>query len=546
MHPLYTLLAERVASGLRRSAINKCSKWSCEYRMMGQPFPGQWSWEHHPWLQEMHDCASELMIGQKAAQMGYTETALNKCFYTIDMKGTSVLYVLPASKPDASDFSTSRFDPALESSPHLKTLFTDVQNINHKRAGYANLFIRGSKSRSQMKSVPAGLVILDEVDEMNQKNISLVFERTSGQLQKQIFMLSTPTIDKYGINYYFLQSTQEHYHFRCPHCSKMTELIYPDCLKITADNILDQNIVNSYLLCKECKHKLEHAEKVYFLKNGEWVKSHQDRLSRGFYINQLYSMTVTPLNLAQAVFNAQKDPADEQELYNSKFGVTHAVKGARVSDNDIELCLGDYLQLKANPVGAFITIGVDVGTWLHYVIKQWFLTSITDSTDLHANAKCRIIRFGKVEHFEELDKLVYKYHPQGVVIDANPERRKSYEFAARFDGIVRACFYGRGISGRQVVMHPDESHTMSVDRTSWLDLTLGRYKQHTITLPRDTDAEYRDHIKALVRIYEKDKDGNPTGRYVKGTEDDHYAHADNYAEIALDVALSAMKNEDIR
>ncbi len=544
MHRLEQLLHERVASGLRRHAISSCSKWSCEYRMMGQPFPGRWSWEHHPWLKDMHDCESELMVGQKSAQMGYTETALNKTFYAIDMNGTSVLYVLPASKPDASDFSTSRFDPALESSAHLKSLFTDVQNINHKRAGYANLFIRGSKSRSQMKSVPAGLVILDEVDEMNQKNISLVFERTSGQLKKQIFMLSTPTIDKFGINYYYLQTTQEHYFFRCPHCSKMTELVFPECLMITAEHVLDKNISNSHLICKECKQKLEHASKATWLKGGEWVKTHSDRAARGFYINQLYSMTITPLNLATAYFNAQKDPADEQEFHNSKIGVTHAVKGARVTEADIEACKGSYLQLKTSPEGSFVTIGIDVGTWLHYVIKQWWLSQ-EGSTDLNVNTKCRIIRYGKVQHFEELDRLVGKYRPQGIVIDANPERRKAYEFAARFDGLVKACFYGRGISGRQVIMHPDESHTMSVDRTSWLDMTLGRYKQHTVTLPTDTDQEYRTHIKALVRIYEKDKDGNPTGRYVKGTEDDHYAHADNYAEIALQVAASLMRNEDI-
>ena len=130
---------------------------------MGQPYPGLLNHKHHPWTKAMRDCEDEFIVGQKAAQLGFTEVALDKCFYAIDIKGLSVMYVLPASNPDASDFSTSRFDPALELSPHLEHLFSEVKNIGHKRAGSANLYLRGSRSRSQLKSVPVGLLILDEM-----------------------------------------------------------------------------------------------------------------------------------------------------------------------------------------------------------------------------------------------------------------------------------------------------------------------------------------------------------------------------------------------
>jgi hypothetical protein len=44
---------------------------------------------------------------------------------------------------------------------------------------------------------------------------------------------------------------------------------------------------------------------------------------------------------------------------------------------------------------------------------------------------------------------------------------------------------------------------------------------------------------SIVRIYEKDVDGNPIGKYVKaGSDDDHFAHARNYSEIALPLAAS--------
>ena len=510
---------------------------------MGNPFPGPWDTVHHPWLENMLDCKSELMIGQKAAQMGFTEVALNKCFFAIDIEGTSVLYVLPASTPDAKDFSTSRFDPALENCKHLQMLFTDVKNIHHKRAGFANLFIRGSRSRSQLKSIPAGLIILDEVDEMNQNNISLVFERVSGQVQKQIMMVSTPTIDNAGINYYYKQTTQEHYFFKCPHCSKWTELVYPDCLVITAETLIDTNIVNSHLICKECKGILDHNTKIDWLK-GKWVPQFEDRLARGFYINQMYSMTVRPFELAQSFFRAQKDPADEQEFYNSKLGTTHIVEDAKLNDGLIEKCKGGYKQQEYPPPGSFLTIGVDVGKSLHYVVKQWFLKeSIT--SDINTLTTCRNLKYGKVDHFEQLDLLVRRYRPAAVVVDANPERRKAYEFACRFPGLVKLCFYGRGVTGKQINTNEDEQ-TVTVDRTSWMDLTLGRYRAKTIQLPIDLDAEFIEHLKAPVRIYKKDMDGNPIGKYETGHEADHYAHADTYAEIALQLGMCLMRNEDIR
>src|SRR5688572_6886566 len=141
MKEMELLFRERIASGLRRSSLTKCSRWACEYRFMGQPFPGRWSFDHHPWLKEPHDTEHKKNIVQKAAQMGFTEWALNLCFYTMDIKGKDVLYVLPAKTPDAGDFSSGRFDAALEESAHLENMFSDVKNIGHKRAGTRNMYI---------------------------------------------------------------------------------------------------------------------------------------------------------------------------------------------------------------------------------------------------------------------------------------------------------------------------------------------------------------------------------------------------------------------
>jgi len=553
-HSLKTVMANRIASGLKRKTITTCSKWAESYRVMGQPFPGLWRFDHHPWAIDMHDCNSEMMVGQKAAQMAYTETALNKTFFAIDVKGLSVMYVLPASKPDASDFSTSRFDPALELSTHLADMFSNVKNVGHKRAGSANLFIRGSRSRSQLKSVPVAKIIFDEVDEMVQENIPLAFERASGQSEDDIqnFLLSTPTIDKYGINAYFCDSSQDHYFFKCPRCGRLTELT-EECLIITADSISDVAIKNSHIICKECKGILPHEEKSLFLIDksrggtAQWVAQKDNQMARGFQINQLYSMVMPPYKIAISKIKAETNPADEQEFHNSKMGVTHTVAGAKIADVDIENCIGTHKKVSSYTHNSLTTMGVDVGKWLHVEIDEWYLdTHAIPSVDISLMAKSKLLLETKVKNFEELDELMIQFGIKYCVIDANPERRKAFEFAQRFWGRVSMCIYGNNVSGKSIHKKAEEEHMVTVDRTSWLDLSLGRVKRHAISLPVDVSLEYKDHLKAPVRIYKKDKDGNPVGSYVTGHEADHFAHARNYAEIALPLGAGLMTSQDVK
>jgi hypothetical protein len=543
MHDLQALLAERISSGLKRRSVVSCSHWAETYRVMGKPFPGKWSFEHHPWARGIHDCKAELVIGEKAAQMAYTESALNKAFFHIDVKAESVLYILPAATPDAGDFSASRFDPALELSPHLQNLFSDVQNVGHKRAGSASLFIRGSRSRSQMKSLPVSLIIADEVDEMNQKNLTLAFERTSGQIDKQAFLLSTPTVENFGIDDYFKNSSQNHYFFKCPCCSKLTELTFPECLVITAETPNDPRIKDSHIICRECKGLLAQEQKPYYLKNGIWVPSYTDRLSEGFHISQLYSMTVKPQDLALSYLKAQLDATEEQEFFNSKLGKPHAVAGAKVSDADIHACMCDHKKTLVAPKSGIVCMGVDVGTWLHYEISQYFFDE-NYASDINLLSKARVINEGKLLHFEELDTLMVSLGIQFCVIDANPERRKAFEFASRFPGHVLTCFYGTS-SGRIVSMHKEEERAITVDRTCWMDLALTRFRNRKIMLPADCSLEYKEHVKAPTRVYEKDQNGNPVGRYVTGNEADHMAHSRTYCEIALPFAVGMAQCQDV-
>lgn len=546
MHQLKELLLNNIAAGLKRKSVTEPSRWAIQYRVMGQPFPGPWNFKYHPWLKEMHDSKAELNVGQKSAQMGYSEAVLNITFFEMDVNGRSCLYVLPAKTPDATDFSASRFDPALDLSNHLSNLFSDVKNVGHKRAGAANLFIRGSKARGGLKSIPVGFIVLDEVDEMTQNNIPLAFERVSGQRHHKIWMLSTPTIPGFGINKYYTDTTQERFFFKCPSCSRFIELTFPESLEIIGTHPTDPELSRTFLKCQLCKTKLNHEEKHIFLANNEWVKEYPNRAARGFHINQMYSSTVLPSFIAKKYFLGLKDQASEQEFYNSALGRTHIVDGARLTEANIEATIGNYRTKRIYQGNKIVTMGIDVGRELHYEVDEWTLPAVLND-DVNVLAKPRVIAYGKVKDFLNLYQIMMDQAVVYAVIDAQPERRKSIEFAQAFYKRVKTCFYGRGLTGKNVSISPEEEHQITVDRTSWLDLALGRFKAGTITTPLDIDLEYKAQLQALIRVPKKDDDGNITFRYEHAdNEPDHYAHARCYAEIALIFAVGIGDNTNIK
>lgn len=548
MHALEQVFAETIIAGLKRKSIKQCSKWAMSYRIAGgQTNPGPWNFRLHPWSRAMHDSNAPFNAGMKSAQMAYTETLMNRTFFKMDIDGVNCLYVFPNKNPDASDFSTSRFDPALELSPHLKQMFSDVKNIGHKRAGPANLWIRGSNSRIGLKSIDPSFVALDEVDEMNQENIQLAYRRTDGQLASQIWAISTPTVPEYGIHSMFLQSSQERWFFQCPNCWKEITLEFPDCFVLIGDSLLDPRIKESHVICPLCKKKIEHTDKVKSQQEtGLWIPQIPELVTerRGFYVNQLSSCVKTPDKIAITAIEARDNKSAEQELWNSIAGLPHVVDGARIDDNHINACIGTRKMGDLYPKFKVVTMGTDVGKWFHYEIAGWTIQKL--GPDLNMCAEPEILQVGAVTKLHEIKQLMREFQVHFIVLDKQPEERLIYEFCCEHWGRAKRCHYARGIGSKKMVVSPNEDeHLVSVNRTFWLDTSLGRIRSKRAKLPKDTPADYRTHLKNLVKRYKEDNDGGDVSVYIK-TGPDHFAHARNYNEIALPLALSLATNQNIR
>jgi len=548
-------LRQALGEGLLSNNLRLCSRWAEHRRVMGAPFSGPYGFARHPWCREIHDSKAAWTVAMKAAQLGVTETGINRAFFTLDRSKRDVLYVLPTAL-NASDFSKARFATALKLSPYLKNLFVDTNTVGLKSTGTNVLYIRGSRGDSNLKSIPVSELVLDELDEMDTHAVWLALERLSGQVEKHILAISTPTVPKYGIHKLYLTSTQEHFFFPCPHCSRWTELVWPDCVEIIGESVNDPRCKESFLKCKECKHPLDHEAKQEFLAQGGWQATEPNvspEESRGFYINQLYSSTVTPSELVIAYHRGMGDEAANTEFHCSKLGVPFIGEGAQVTDAMIEACIKGHSINDSRPqIGGdrLVTMGVDQGKIGYISVVDWMFDQ-HPGNDISAAAIGKLLWFGKFSgetDWDYLGELMREWQVLACVVDADPFTNDARRFAKRFHGYVWLTRYRRGQTAKEVAISEEDTGApfATVDRSNWLSCTLGRFKTTPprILLPRDISFEYREHVKNLVRTYKKDDRGNLAAEYVS-TGADHFAHSLCYADIGLTLAPITAGGADV-
>ena len=499
-----------------------CSRFAEKNRTMGQPYPGPLTHRYHPWTREIRDCQARMMVAQKCAQSGYTEAGLDRAFWDLVVNLRDVLYVLPDDGA-ASDFSSGRVNPAIEMSRRLSEHFTDCNNVGHKRAGAVNLYIRGAKSRTGLKSVPVANLVLDELNEMPENNVELVFERVSGQPEEivRIAMFSTPTIPDFGISEFIKSSSRAEFYITCPNCKKRIPLHWPRnfCLDRVA------------VVCHLCDKVIpfDRETKVAMLATGEWVHEFPELRKRGagyYNLNQLYSCSVSPQTIKEAWNKAQIKVAAEQEFFNSKMGLPHVAAGAKLSVTDVRNCHTDDPMVTSAPIS---TIGVDVGKWYYWAASEWAKIDANGRDDEPLNWRRRLLCAGKCLSTEELAEVFYRFNPRRIVVDAQPETREVRRLAKVFK-VLWLCWI-KEISDTMRVREPLRS--LDINRTEWLDLLFDRVRRGKghFLIPRTVGKEFEDHLTVPTRVYVRDRKGNVLARYQSPGED-HYAFAATLDEVA--------------
>lgn len=494
--------------------INKKLSYSQKKEIGKESFPyfcsefisledGKFSFEDHPYLLEIYSEHHPNTVIEKASQTGGTVFALLKALWAckfIFSKGA--IYFFP-TKTDIIDFTKGRVNPILEKNKIFREGLkdTDTDSVGMKKIGKSFIYFRGMESKVQAKSVPADLILFDELDEIKPSSRKLAEDRIDHSDFKWTIELSIPSIPSYGIDSNFQKSDQRFYMFKCSHCNKWHNLEeeFPNCLREVDGEVKR--------ICTNCDGEISLKDKT------EWVPKYPSRKDlRGYHLSQLFSCKIDLKKLLK-----EFQTTDHLDIfYNSKIGLPYVIGAEQLDFSTLKNnCSKEAEQLNSNE---YNYMGVDQGKVLYITIGRM--------EDSHP----RVFALKEYKNFEELDKLMISYKIRLCVIDAMPEIRKAKEFAKRFPFKVYLNYYNSNLKGE--TKWNEKEKTIEVDRTYSLDIS-GNELLNTIFPRFSPKVEvFINHCKALIKKLKVDeKTGSEKYTYLN-TGADHYRHSFNYFILA--------------
>jgi hypothetical protein len=490
-----------------RAVAEPLAAWALRrIRLDGKPF----SFEGHEFLRAIYDDRAPHIVLSKAAQIGGTTAAILRAIHTCII-GLDVIYFFP-TRSDVLDFSRARVNPLVAENAFLAKLMTDTDTMGVKKIGDAHLYFRGMQSSVGMKSVPADLIVFDELDEAEPQAKAMARERLGHSDYKRIVELSNPSLPDYGIDEIYQRSDQRHWTVRCAACNTWTALDqeFPRKLGQDVRIIRPRKGGGFYRACPKCEAALDMAQ-------GEWVPELPSRSIHGYRISQLISSKVDPGEILEE-YRTTRYP---DRFFNLKIGIPWADLERRVDAATVLALCGDEPVLESN--AAECSMGVDTGKALHVVILQ----------DVEPyDGRQRLVHLCECHDFAELDALMKRFHVDLCVIDSLPETHATREFANAHHGVVYMSQFVESQRGEP--RWDSDTHMVAVNRTDALDASRAALRQGRVILPRRQPImeEFATHISADAKVLDEDEEtGIKKYRYVK-TGTNHYSFAFTYAWMA--------------
>lgn len=466
------------------------------------------SFERHEYLRALYDETSPYVVVMKAAQVGGTTWAVLKALHAA-LTGYDVIYYSP-TRTGGLEFSKARVDPLIEENTLLADQVT-TDTAGFKRIGGARVYFRGTRSSVDLKSVPADLVVLDELDEVAPKARLQAKARLHHSAYRFILELSNPSVPDFGIHEAYQLSDQRHWMIKCPsnHWTCL-EMEFPVRLGQEVKILKRRADGSCFAACVTCGAELD-------VSCGQWVASWPDRDIRGYQISQLICPTVDPAD----ILNEYENTRFPDVFYNLRLGGPYTDLERRLEASFLLTLCGSEPMLESSDERCFM--GVDTGTQLHAVILQ---------RDPDQPPKHRLVRLEVCNDFARIDDLMRRFRVRTCVIDGLPEQHASRAFAARHPNKVFLHFFNEHQRGEFAFNR--DAHKVESNRTEALDASRAALRERLIVLPRQEPVVemFARHNSADAKKLEEDPEtGLRNYRYFK-TGENHFSSAVTYAWIA--------------
>ncbi|MCL4295662.1 MAG: phage terminase large subunit family protein [Anaerolineae bacterium] len=495
----------------------------------------QFDLSRHLYLKDIYNETAREIIVKKASQLGLSEWLVSYALHACDERKLDVVYLMPTER-GVSDFSQTRFGPALEASPYLAGIIVGgadksgkrgSDQVMLKRVGDSFLYFRGGQvskegKAHQLKSIPGDVLVLDELDEMDSRAPEIARKRLSHSETAEVRAISTPTYPGRGIDLEWARSDQREWFLKCGHCGQWQFLTINHIVTVWDD--LERPVAwhgqaeeRAFAACRKCGREMDRLAK------GVWVPQFPGREVAGFHPTRLISPLADLLAIVQSLQTTNE--TKRRETVNQDLGETYTPRGGQLTDEILDACRREYGHgpyPNERPV-----MGVDVGKVLHGVIRGERGPASGEWPQRWA---------GEMESWDELGRMMRRFKVKRVVIDAEPETTKAREFQAAWPpGVVWLAYVVGPSKDIDPIQWNEEELRLNMDRTRTLDKVLARFYEGKNTLPANAREvkDYYAQLKAPVRVLETNQRGRTVATYIeKGP--DHLAFAENFCMAAME------------
>lgn len=489
-----------------------------------------------PYLVELYRHIHEWhsFVAIKAAQVGLTELLfLNNLREAAE--GLSVFYVFPKYEL-RNRFVSNRVLRVLRRVPFYRDKVKEAASLGGTERmslihfGKGGLAFVGSNVEDEFLEIPVDSATIDELDRCHQQNLLLVPDRLKRSKQKYMRRISNPTVEGYGIDELYNESSKGRWFVKCNHCGHWFSPDFfahvilqtgPHSYKPRDPEYVKGDSLEIGLMCDKCGKSVDR------LAIGEWVFEYPKIPLVGVRLNQIISPRTTLLDLFREWQKAIGNKIKEQRFYNMVLGLAFSSKGSKIFAWELDKCQRDYAMPTVPTQHGMKVMGIDVGNPIYYIVRERVTENGVQSL--------RLVGGGTAMDFDVLAKKIRDWSPRLVVIDADPEGHQVSRLKKVFGNVWSCRFQPNLVEPNK---NKEDRH-VTVDRTSLLDVIPAAIEAGTFLLPRMDgsyflDGDYYKHMQASTRIYDENELHPEKSRFVwsEGSQPDHYFLAEGYCLLA--------------
>lgn len=509
----------------------------------GQP----WSFKDHEFQREIiRDTSSRISV-RKCSQVGLSEIMVQKLLaMAASLRHVRIIFTLP-TKEMATSFSRDRVDGAIDQSDFYSGLVEKANNsAAQKKIGSCMVYLTGTFGSNSAISIPAEVVICDELDFSNPvvigklnsrlRHAQIVDENGNRGLR---YYFSTPTVDGFGIDAEFQKGSQKYYQVKCKCCNHWQVPTFNQSFRVKgfddamekfsredAHHLVD-TLDQTKMHCEKCDADLFPS--LIDPDHREWVSIHPGRGDQSY---QVSPWDLPHYNTPNAVVKQVADYPLKSDFYNFVLGIPFSdATNSFITDDLYKMTVRtvDPIGYLAGLVTQHTVMGMDVGKICHLTV------AISMGKKLHIVWAEKIKNTRDLPAAPEVIKRFDYFKCAFMCVDSGPDITLVNTLVQQRE--IKAVVYVRNINGPKFFEEKSNEPVINVDRTKSLTFMLDKHNSQDIQYPKN-DAitnEIFEHLKTTKKIRRQNTDGTITEMFQATSSVDHWVHSIHYAMIAAEV-----------